>query len=858
MVTNFNKNRFGGSNKNFPQTYKSEEHPFHLVDFSPWPFLLSIFILLTIVNGVAYMHNDRLLEAFAFYKFFFFLMFSVLILCFWFRDIIREATFEGHHTMAVQRGIRLGMILFIISEIMFFFSFFWAFFHSSLVPAIQIGCVWPPKGIKTFNTWGVPFLNTIILLSSGATITVVHYAILSKLRNSANNYLIITIFYGVIFTFFQAYEYISAPFDISDGIFGSTFYLLTGFHGFHVLIGTIFLIVCLYRQLMYHFTRTSHVGFECAAWYWHFVDIVWIILFICLYWWGGSGDHPAPYIIKLVEPHYSIGSEGYNLTLIEANPTIISSELIIHSASEDCPWEVIKRYYKSLVDALDYLWDADLLLEAIVSTLIFFGWAFKKIYAFVTWVKTLTILDLKKILILFLYSFSVFFIIFNLCFFTFNSFIFYEIWVLFFLLVILLLISTRRNTLSFFYKVSFIIYTQFILLNELYFLYIDYSFFFDFLNFLNRSSFFYNEFFITSYFLLNIKFILFFIIIFLINFYVFFTKKVNVDYLLILLFLSLGLFLLISSNNYLAFYVSLELISFSLYILIGIENKNIYSIEASLKYFVLNSLASGITLFAIFFFFYNLGSLDFNNIEHYFFYHQNFSKMEIFGYICFFNKVFVAQFLIFIVLCFKLGLAPLHFWALDVYEGSSLLTMIFMLTVVKFCYFFMFIRLFVFVPSLLQKEFSFFIYLFAFFSLIVGSFLALRQKRLKRLLVYSSITNMGYVFLLINTNLYFSVVYFIIYILSSLFFFCILYYFKQYYRLIYITDLKYLKNNFLFIFFFFIFSAIPPSPLFFLKSILIMSLYGNNDFLKIFLIIFSSLISLFYYLRLIVLLTIKK
>lgn len=269
-----------------PLRFNTEEHPFHLVDPSPWPFLLSMNVLTLIVNGVAYMHNDRILDPYAFYKFLFFLCTTLIVLSFWFRDIVRESTFEGHHTLAVQRGIRLGMVLFIVSEIMFFFGFFWGFFHSSLVPTIQIGCIWPPKGIIPFNTWGIPFLNTIILLSSGATITVSHYAILSNSRKNANDYLLLTIVYGIIFTFFQAYEYISAPFDISDGIFGSTFYLLTGFHGLHVLIGTIFLIVCFIRQYRYHFTRTTHLGFECAAWYWHFVDIVWIFLFICVYWWG--------------------------------------------------------------------------------------------------------------------------------------------------------------------------------------------------------------------------------------------------------------------------------------------------------------------------------------------------------------------------------------------------------------------------------------------------------------------------------------------------------------------------------------------------------------------------------------------
>lgn len=268
--------------------FNPSEHPFHLVDPSPWPFLLSMNVFFFIVHGISYIHNDRFMDTYSGLKLFIFFITTLFILGLWFRDIIVEATFEGHHTLAVQKGIKLGMVLFITSEIMFFFAFFWAFFHSSLVPAIQIGCIWPPKGIVPFNAWGIPFLNTIILLSSGATVTAAHYGILTKdLREKVNFFLFVTIFYGLIFTLLQGYEYNTAPFDISDGIFGSTFYLLTGFHGFHVLIGTIFLLVCLWRQYKYHFTRTAHVGFECAAWYWHFVDIVWIFLFICVYWWGG-------------------------------------------------------------------------------------------------------------------------------------------------------------------------------------------------------------------------------------------------------------------------------------------------------------------------------------------------------------------------------------------------------------------------------------------------------------------------------------------------------------------------------------------------------------------------------------------
>ncbi len=212
------------------------------------------------------------------------LVISTMII--WWRDVIREATFEGHHTKAVQVGLRYGMILFIVSEVMFFFAFFWAYFHSSLAPTVEIGSIWPPEAIHPFNPWEVPLLNTIILLSSGATVTWAHHAITTGLRFQAIYALILTIFLAVIFTALQAFEYNEAAFNISDGIYGSSFYLATGFHGFHVIIGTLFLTVCLFRVIKYHFTKTHHFGFEAAAWYWHFVDVVWLFLFVAIYWWG--------------------------------------------------------------------------------------------------------------------------------------------------------------------------------------------------------------------------------------------------------------------------------------------------------------------------------------------------------------------------------------------------------------------------------------------------------------------------------------------------------------------------------------------------------------------------------------------
>ena len=206
----------------------------------------------------------------------------------WFSDIIVESTFEGYHTGKVQQGIRFGMCLFIVSEIMFFFSFFWGFFHCSLAPAVAIGYSWPPLNIVTLDPWGLPLWNTIILLSSGITITCCHKAILAGERSTTINSLIATVGYGVIFTFVQMYEYNIAPFSMNDSVFGSLFFMLTGFHGIHVFVGTLMLIVCLYRQINYHFIRRQHVGLECSIWYWHFVDVVWLFLFVVIYIWGGN------------------------------------------------------------------------------------------------------------------------------------------------------------------------------------------------------------------------------------------------------------------------------------------------------------------------------------------------------------------------------------------------------------------------------------------------------------------------------------------------------------------------------------------------------------------------------------------
>ena len=261
---------------------RSVKHPFHIVDPSPWPYLVSISAFQMLFGLTLYMHyyqKGLLILTLG-------LICTVITTCLWWRDIVREATYEGHHTVIVQHGLRFGMVLFIVSEVMLFFAFFWAYFHSSLNPVPEIGAVWPPKGIEVINPYLIPLLNTTLLLTSGASLTWSHSALIGGYRIEAISGLIMTMILATIFTLFQVYEYFNAPFNISDGIYGSTFYMLTGLHGFHVIVGTIFLGVSLWRLSENHFTRSNHVGYECAAWYWHFVDVVWIFLFIVVYIWG--------------------------------------------------------------------------------------------------------------------------------------------------------------------------------------------------------------------------------------------------------------------------------------------------------------------------------------------------------------------------------------------------------------------------------------------------------------------------------------------------------------------------------------------------------------------------------------------
>ncbi|NP_739834.1 cytochrome c oxidase subunit III (mitochondrion) [Gambusia affinis] len=257
-----------------------QAHAYHMVDPSPWPLTGAVAALL-MTSGLAiwmHFHSTTLMTLG--------LILLLLTMYQWWRDIVREGTFQGHHTPPVQKGLRYGMILFITSEVFFFLGFFWAFYHSSLAPTPELGGCWPPAGINTLNPFEVPLLNTAVLLASGVTVTWAHHSIMEGQRKQALQSLTLTILLGFYFTALQAMEYYEAPFTIADGVYGSTFFVATGFHGLHVIIGSTFLAICLLRQALHHFTSNHHFGFEAAAWYWHFVDVVWLFLYISIYWWG--------------------------------------------------------------------------------------------------------------------------------------------------------------------------------------------------------------------------------------------------------------------------------------------------------------------------------------------------------------------------------------------------------------------------------------------------------------------------------------------------------------------------------------------------------------------------------------------
>ncbi|MBV1886072.1 MAG: cytochrome c oxidase subunit 3 [Parvibaculaceae bacterium] len=275
----------------------AKNHDYHLVDPSPWPFVGSLGAFIMAIGAIFYMH-DEIETGIWGSPWLFYIGFAIVLYTMygWWSDVVREAE-GGDHTPVVQLHHRYGMIMFIASEVMFFVAWFWAYFDISLFPdqaqqflRVQAtGGEWPPVGIATFNPWDIPLINTLILLTSGTTATWAHHALLEGDRKSVKTGLILTVLLGAVFSMFQAYEYAHATFPFLDSnIYGSTFYMATGFHGFHVLIGTIFLAVCLARVYKGHFTEKHHFGFEAAAWYWHFVDVVWLFLFAAIYVWGAG------------------------------------------------------------------------------------------------------------------------------------------------------------------------------------------------------------------------------------------------------------------------------------------------------------------------------------------------------------------------------------------------------------------------------------------------------------------------------------------------------------------------------------------------------------------------------------------
>ncbi len=256
-----------------------QKHPYHLVEPSPWPFVGAGAGFILAAGAALFMHG----KPFGGPMMIVGLLLVLMTMFFWWRDVVREAHYQGHHTPVVQIGTRYGMMLFIASEVMFFLAFFWAFFDFALYPRTG---VWPPEGIEPFDAFDLPLMNTLILLLSGTTVTWAHAALLENDRKNLLLGLGITIVLGISFTALQAIEYSHAAFGFKDGVYPSTFYMATGFHGFHVIVGTLFLIVCWIRAYLGHFTPQQHFGFEAAAWYWHFVDVVWLFLFVCIYWWG--------------------------------------------------------------------------------------------------------------------------------------------------------------------------------------------------------------------------------------------------------------------------------------------------------------------------------------------------------------------------------------------------------------------------------------------------------------------------------------------------------------------------------------------------------------------------------------------
>ncbi len=284
-------------------TTTGKPHPYHIVRPSIWPLIGALAGGLFAVGAIMYMHDVKLGEFSVGLKGLVLGLISiVLVMFFWWKDVIYETITEKVHNKVTEIGLRYGMLLFIASELMFFVAFFWAFFNGALFPTEAIGFTWPPQNIEVLEPFGLPFLMTMILLLSGCTVTWAHHAILEGKNKEVVRALGLTVLLGAIFLGFQIYEYTHVAFGFTEGIYPSAFFMATGFHGFHVLVGTIFLAVCWRRSKKGHFTKDQHFGFEAAAWYWHFVDVVWLFLFVAVYWWGNTMGIDHTDLITQVAP----------------------------------------------------------------------------------------------------------------------------------------------------------------------------------------------------------------------------------------------------------------------------------------------------------------------------------------------------------------------------------------------------------------------------------------------------------------------------------------------------------------------------------------------------------------------------
>nr|YP_009565380.1 cytochrome c oxidase subunit III [Encyrtus infelix]QBA96082.1 cytochrome c oxidase subunit III [Encyrtus infelix]QBA96095.1 cytochrome c oxidase subunit III [Encyrtus infelix] len=254
--------------------------PFHLVTVSPWPLLSSmmIFSLLTFVVNWFYLNKVN-------YMLYLVILILVVVLFQWWRDVVREGLFQGFHTVKVVRGLKYSFILFIICEVFFFISIFWCYLHMSLSPSVEIGGLWPPLNLNMFNPYLIPLMNTLILLSSGGFVTLSHYSLLNNKKYISIFMMFMTIFLGWLFSLLQYMEYEECGFTFCDSVFGSIFFLSTGFHGVHVLAGSMFLLISLLRMIMKDFSSIHHFGVEASIWYWHFVDVVWLFLYLLVYFW---------------------------------------------------------------------------------------------------------------------------------------------------------------------------------------------------------------------------------------------------------------------------------------------------------------------------------------------------------------------------------------------------------------------------------------------------------------------------------------------------------------------------------------------------------------------------------------------